>query len=371
MGVTGFAILLAAGYLLLMAFYWAGWRSQSIFELQQDFQPTASLSVLIAARNEASRILACLEAVSKCTYPVHLLEIIVIDDGSTDDTANIVRQWGTAHGQSGIKVLELRPGVGKKAALTAGMQEAKGAYIVCTDADCEPPRNWLLLMAQSLAQPQVKIVTGPVVFHREQSLLEWFQSLDLMGLMGITASGIHWRWQHMANGANLAYAKSVFHAVHGYEGNTHIASGDDLFLVQKVAQKWPGSVFFLKSPAAAVRTSAMPDWKAFVHQRIRWGSKNAALPEWPVRLSLAWVFGCCWALPVYAVTAIVGGTTWGPFMILLGAKTVADAFFLYQMSVFFNKKEAFRWFLPAQIVHILYIVLVGSLSIFYKKYKWR
>ena len=370
MGLTGFAVLLAAGYLLLMAFYWAGWRSQSVFTLQETFQPTASISVLIAARNEASGITACLEAVSQCTYPRDLLEIIVIDDGSTDGTAEIVRKWSSAH-NTRIHILPLHPGLGKKNALSTGIQQATGEYIVCTDADCAPPRDWLLLIEQALAQPQVKMVTGPVVFHREQSLLEWFQSLDLLGMMGITASGIHWRWQNMANGANLAYPKSVFNAVNGYEGNAHIASGDDLFLVQKVAQKWPGSVFFLKTPAAAVRTLAMPDWKSFVHQRIRWGSKNAALPEWPVRLSLAWVFACCWALPVLGGAAILGWTSWLPFGVLLVVKAGADALFLHQMSTFFNKKEAFQWFLPAQILHILYIALIGTLSIFYKKYQWR
>ena len=82
----------------------------------------------------------------------------------------------------------------------------------------------------------------------------------------------------------------------GYTGNAHLASGHDMFLVQKVAKRWPGSVSFLKSHEATVLTEAAPDWKAFWQQRLRWGTKNTAIQNWPLRLSLLTVFLFCWSI---------------------------------------------------------------------------
>jgi cellulose synthase/poly-beta-1,6-N-acetylglucosamine synthase-like glycosyltransferase len=110
----------------------------------------------------------------------------------------------------------------------------------------------------------------------------------------------------MANGANLAYRKQAFETVSGFAGNAHLASGDDMFLVQKVeARRWPGSVVISQKPCeATVQTKAAPDLRAFWHQRLRWGTKNAAIPSWPLRLSLLTVFLFCWSIWVNLALAI-------------------------------------------------------------------
>ena len=304
-------------------------------------------------------------------YPKHLLEVLVLNNGSTDQTAQIVQNWISQYPDGKVSLIELGD-IGKKNAITTGVHCAKGSHIVCTDADCEPPQQWLRLLESAFIQYQPKLIAAPVVIHGEHHLLEWFQSLDLLGLMGITGSGIFSKWQHMANGANMAYPKSTFYDVNGYEGNVHIPSGDDLFLVQKVAKQWPGSVFFLKNADAAVKTKAMPNWRAFTRQRVRWGSKNVALPEWPVRLSLLWVLLVCVSTVVFAIGICFDRGFVVPFALLFMAKWIADVFFLGGMSRFFNKREAMRWFVPAQILHTLYIALIGFVSLAWrnKEGKW-
>ncbi len=354
---------LGLGYGLLLLVYTLGWWRLPYFCPNIGAQPSLKFTVLLPFHNEEAHIIACLTALAGQDYPQHLHEILLLDDGSTDRSPEQVAAWLVMHPNPNIRLVRL-PKMGKKAALAHGIAQATGTHIACTDADCVPPMAWLRYLAAAFEErPETRLVAGPVVFHREQGFVEWFQSLDLLGLMCVTGSGIHWGWQRMANGANMAYEKAAFEAVGGYTGNEHIASGDDLFLVQKIARRWPAGIFFLKNRAAAMPTLAMPNWARLVRQRIRWGSKNAALPEWPVRLSLLLVFVVCWAIIFLGVGALFFLHWVAPFCWLLGAKLVFDGCFLGNMAVFFKKTKAMRWFLPAQIAHILYVAVIGLASI--------
>ncbi|MCB0543305.1 MAG: glycosyltransferase, partial [Saprospiraceae bacterium] len=283
------SVFLAFVYACLLLVYLKGWRATPEWTLPEGYKPRTGISVLIPARNEADRIAACLRAIAAGSYPPSLLEIIVIDDFSDDATAAVVQRF-----QSGISIRlvhlsDILPAehamlANKKAAIEAGVALAHGPLIVTTDADCIAPADWLRIIASRFEAGDLQLLTAPVALHREKNLLQRFQSLDLLGLMGITAAGMHLGFQRMANGANLAYTKEVFENVGGYAGNRSLSSGDDMFLVQKIARLHTSSVAFLKNPAAAVRTEAAADLRSFVQQRIRWGTKNAALPEWPVRL---------------------------------------------------------------------------------------
>lgn len=365
-------IIPATCYVLLMVYYFRQWNLLPEITQDIDFQAQTAFSVVIAARNEQQNILRCLSALTACRYPAHLLEIMVVNDHSTDETAAGVQSFITKN-TSGIRVRLLQPesGSGKKNAISTGIRHAVHPFIACTDADCEPPENWLLLLAQVFEKQSPKMIAGPVVFHHEKKIVEWFQSLDLLGMMGVTGAGIQSGSQHLANGANIAYPKAVFEAVGGFDGNDHIASGDDLFLAQKIARQWPGSIVFLKNPAAAMPTPAMSDWRSFIRQRIRWGTKNAALPEWSVKLSLAMVFAHCWLIIVLGITSLWSVWFLPYFSLALLAKLIPDYFFLRSMSRFFQKQEAMRWFLPGLLLHIFYIAGIGLASLVVKRYEWK
>src|SRR5690349_17947807 len=79
-------LILTAAYMLLMLIYRAGWSGQPVFRTPADYSPGTPVSVIIPARNEAAVIRACLRSVLDQDYPDHLLEVIVVDDHSEDDT---------------------------------------------------------------------------------------------------------------------------------------------------------------------------------------------------------------------------------------------------------------------------------------------
>jgi cellulose synthase/poly-beta-1,6-N-acetylglucosamine synthase-like glycosyltransferase len=176
----------------------------------------------------------------------------------------------------------------------------------------------------------------------------------------------------MGNGANLAYPKQVFMEVGGFEGSNHLASGDDMLLLHKIAARYPDGVHFLKSKAATVFTPALPDLRSFWQQRLRWATKNAAYQEWEITAVLAWVFFTCWAI----LLGILGLAWFWPILgltavLLLSLKMVADYYLLHHAALFFERKDLLRFFLPAQLMHILYIAIIGLWANVQKQYVWK
>ena len=420
-------MFLALAYAALLTVYRRAWLALAEWQLPAGFEPKTLITVLVPERNEAGSIEACLQSILDGSYPPNLLEIIVLDDFSDDFTDRIASdkfkvESGKLKVEDGkflvarvIRLADQLPATArsysnKKKAIELGIAQAKGEIIVTTDADCVAPKDWLLLIAHAFENAKIKMICAPVAFHREKNLLQRFQSLDFLGLMGITGAGAQLGWHHMANGANLAYRKEVFEAVKGYAGNEHLASGDDMFLVQKVAARWPGSVAFLKSHEATVFTEAAPNFPSFWNQRLRWGTKNAA--NWPMRLSLLLVFIFCWSIwvnltmaimyaaavigvpansfsavigvPANSFSAVVGvpannfsavvgvpANNFQVFLFQIAIKAVLDYLFLSEMCRFFKRKELLRWFLPSFLLHTAYIPLIGTASLFFKKYNWK
>ncbi len=371
-------LFLAIAYAGVMLLYGYGWRKTPKFVAPTDFQPQIFFSVIIPARDEAHNIAACLTSIAEGDYPAKQLEVLVIDDFSTDDTAAMVETIAQKSRIS-IKLLQLKDWLSpderlnayKKKAIAIAIAQARGEVVVTTDADCIAPPQWLRLLAMAFeARPQTQAVCAPVMFHRERNLLQRFQALDFLGLMGITAAGIRLGFQRMGNGANLAYRKSAFEAVGGFEGDGR-ASGDDMFLLQKIAQAHPEGIFFLKNADAATRTEAMPDVAGFIRQRLRWGSKNAALPELHIKAILGVVFLFCWSLLIQGLLLPTGWVNYRWWLLQVAIKAAADYWFLRQMAIFFQRRDLLRWFWPAFLMHTIYVSGIGLGSLFVKSYMWK
>ncbi|MEQ1747014.1 MAG: glycosyltransferase [Saprospiraceae bacterium] len=367
-----FSLATALAYAAIIACYLHGWRRLPGWEIPPGFAPKTAITVLVPARNEAANIGESLQALLACPYPAELLEILVLDDHSDDDTADIASQAAVASAGR-VRVIRLaKQGalacLGKKNALALGVSCARGELIATTDADCLVPPDWLLLLASLYEAERPGAIVGPVEAHRERTGFQRFQALDLAGMAGITGAGIALGWHRIGNGANLCYAKSAFEAVGGYAGNSDRASGDDVFLLQKIARQCP--VLFLKNPAA-VRTEVCPDLPAFVQQRLRWGTKNTALPEPGAKAVLAVVFLCCTTLVLNTVLLFFVPTLAWAWLGQLALKALTDYVLLREMCRFFGRRDLLLWFWPAFCWHTAYIAGIGTGSLFVKKYVWK
>ncbi len=366
--------LLSVAYLIIMFRYWIYWERLPQWELPLAYIAKTTVSIIIPARNEAAHIVAILQAIQQQNYPESLLEVIVIDDHSEDETASLVQAF---QGLS-VQLLSLADHVGatqnnsyKKYAIELAIQRAKGTLIVTTDADCVMGKDWLNYLVSYYQQTGAKLLAAPVNFFQEKSGMARFQSLDFIGMMGITGAGIHGGFGNLCNGANLAYEKAAFFAVDGFTGIDTLASGDDMLLMQKMKKQFPEQIAFVKHPAATVYTTAKEDWRSFIQQRIRWASKSSVYTAWEVQLILVLVF-------LYCVNIFIGLLCW-PFVAgmiwwlggQLLVKISIDYFYLRRMSNYFGRSDLMQYFLSSQFLHIAYIVGIGLLANLVKKYEWK
>lgn len=372
--ISSFAILFSIFYFALIQWLLTQWKAIDIGAIDPAASVSTPVTVVVPARNEAEHIKACLDSLLQQVYPAELLEIVVIDDHSTDATPQLVQTYPTTR----IRLLSLANHLPeptqsyKKAALTAGVAHAHGSLIVTTDADCIAPPHWIRHIVQVHEQKGWQCIAGPVLFHQEQNALEKFQSLDFLGTMVITGAGVHSGQLLLANGANFAYTKAAFEAVDGFAGVTQNASGDDLFLLHKIAQHYPNQIGFLKQREATILTQAMPNLRSFFQQRIRWGTKNTSYSDIRVTWIAGLVFFTCWSI---LGTALLGLLAFPSllitFLLALGIKAWADFVLLRTAMRFFQREDlrgAVGW---AQLGHVLYIAFVGVASLMVRRYVWK
>lgn len=368
------AILTIMYAVILMAYrYWFGKMREFQFNQIEALGPENSaiqFTVIIPARNEASNIKACVDSILNQDYPADAFEIIVIDDFSEDDTAFIVHALSQQYPQ--LRLLKLadycKEGetlAYKKKAIEIAVAEAKGDWILTTDADCIVPQRWLLLYNAYIQINQPCFVAAPVMFIKTAGVLNQFQLLDFLALQGITAAAVGAGKHSMSNGANLGFEKTAFIAVGGYQGVDHIASGDDMFLMHKMKQTLHKPVGYLFHPDAIVLTAAMDTWKGFIMQRIRWASKARYYDDRSITMVLTLVYFFNLS---FVCLAFMG--SWSTLLIALAFKTFFELFFLDPVAKFFKLQPELKHFVLYQPIHIVYNIAAGLFGQL-KTYSWK
>lgn len=175
-----FCWIAATRYLILLVSAYFGWTHAV---RPQPESPTMPLvSVLLPAFNEAERISKTLQSILASNYP-HM-EVIVIDDGSTDETLAVASSF--AGERDGVRVRVLRKSNGgKSTALNLGFRESRGALIMCVDADSRLELNAVRRLAAVFQDPQVGAAAGQVRVRNRGSLITRLQALEYALMNGI------------------------------------------------------------------------------------------------------------------------------------------------------------------------------------------
>ena len=359
-------------YGCIIFFYLIQWKKSKEIFLDVDYECKTPFSIIIPARNEAQNITALLVSITQNNYPSHLFEIIVIDDHSTDHTYALVESFSKTS-IFNISIFKLDADCinsYKKKAIETGIAHAKNEWIICTDADCVVPPNWLAIYNQEIQKNKPQFIAAPVVLAAENTVLNVFQNLDFITLQGITAASVFSKTHNMCNGANVAYTQMAFNAVDGFKGIDHIASGDDLLLMHKIDKAFPNQIFYLKSKEAIVETEPPYNWKAFLNQRIRWASKSTQYEDKRMTGVLLIVYLLNLGIFISGILWIFKGGYFFHFFIFIFLKTLIEFPFVYSVASFFRRAGFMIWFLFFQPIHITYTIIAGFLGVF-GTYQWK
>lgn len=356
------ADIIAACYLLNIGLFTFG-----IVMLRSAKQPCRAVektvSILVAARNEEKHIEALINSLCSQNYPASRMEIIIIDDHSTDSTFEKAQEAILNHNNYSIKLVRAN-GKGKKAAVSQALHLAANEIILVTDADSQQPCSWTGTMVAGFDDRQTKMVLGPVVLSPASNLFEKLQVLEHLSLIGSTAGAVAVHLPVMCNGANMAYLRADALAAEEERHDKDIASGDDVFLMDSFVKRFGAkSIRFAYSEKAIVKTQPAHNLRDFVAQRTRWVSKAksykslriiiCALVVGLFSLTILGAFAAAFFEPVF----------WAFFILLLLLKTFIDIPILHFTSEFLGQHKLMWWVLPLEIIYPFYVVFTSVVGL--------
>jgi len=351
-------------YFLLILVLLYGWEKAMMANNEQaEKKIDKKITVVIPFRNEEVNLENIIDDLVDQSYPASSYEVIFVNDHSTDRSHEIVASKIATH--SNFRLLRLPAEVeGKKRAITFGISESNCELIATTDADCRLESGWIASINDQFQRDRIKMVFGGVKISENDSFFSKLQALEFSSLIGSGASTLTLGYPSMCNGANLAFQRSAFIEVGGYEGNFNIPSGDDEFLMRKINVRFPRSIGFMNSPESVVSTKPQKSFKTFLYQRLRWAGKwkhNSSLYTkllaiyiFIFQLSIIYVIGLTLSNKLDLKTAFV----------LLGGKIVIEFIFLSKVSFFLRAPWRTFYFLQLQFIYPFYVVVIAIASNF-------
>lgn len=356
-------LVLFASYYLFILLLIAGWtKALGTRTADNDRCPkTAKLSVVVPFRNEADNLKSLITSLSAQIYGEY--EVILVNDHSDDYSVGILADL--IRGRHNFTVIN-NQGVGKKCALTTGIDAAGGEVIVTTDADCQHSPAWLRTMAEAFADDHVKMVFGAVKIPAASAPLQGLEFLSVVAA-GIASFGLG--KPLYCNGASMAFRKSIFHEVGGYRDNSHIPSGDDEFLLKKVAAAYTKGVRFVNSSESIVVTTPQPSITTFIQQRLRWAGKWRSTSG-ATSKSLAVLMFVFQLLYLGVLGMLFSGQNLRTAGFLVLGKFLLDFVFLFNAGNFLNEKIRLIPFFLIQLLYPIYILGIG-LAANFASYSWK
>jgi cellulose synthase/poly-beta-1,6-N-acetylglucosamine synthase-like glycosyltransferase len=302
------------------------------------FEPT--VSVIIPARDEDKVIGRLLQRMTELTYPHDKLQVVVVDDASSDNTGKIAGEYSSQF--PFIEVLRRdknNGGTGKAAAMNVGYKHSKGEIILCFDADYCPQKDIVEKLVMAFNDPKVGAVQGRVVVLNEpQNLVTRLVALERIGGYRVDQEarddlGLIAQFGGTVGG----FRRSVLESLGGWDESMLAEDTDLTFRVYRAGY----SVRY--NGDAECYEEAVSNWKAYRKQRYRWArghmqccfrhslgvlkSKNLRMKEKIDGLLLLNVY----FMPIAVLFSFLIGV---PLIILESSKLVSALWFLMPFSVY-------------------------------------
>lgn len=309
-----------------------------------------NVSIIVAARNEEDNILRCLKSLDKVDYPEERLQIILVDDRSTDKTGNIIENY-IFNKPKFTKIVtkkEIGRLKGKTNALANALEIATGEIILTTDADCAMTPTWVKATV-SYYQDDVAMVNG----FTTQSAVSGFtgmQAIDFIYLLIVAAGTINLGTPISCIGNNMSYRKKAYFEVGGYE-NLPFSITEDFNLLNAINKLKKYKIIYPLDKDALVTSTACKDVRALYHQKKRWSVGGLKAP-W--QGYVIFVFGYITNL-LTLLTPLFISKAW---LYFISFKLAADFFLLLPAYKKLGLVKDLKYFIFFEIYYMIYVTLL-------------
>lgn len=371
--ISIFVLFCAVSYLMICVFFIRGWYKMPVFKNSEGTTGYPYISVIVAARNEEKHIDECLQSLIMQDYSKDLMEIIIVDDHSTDATVKRCRILKNLYKDINIRLLFNKDinREGKKEAIRYGVEQASGNIILTTDADCKMLPLWAVSMTSCMQKNNYKLVCGPVTYYKEKGLFSKFESLDFLSMIVSGAGAISLHAPFMANAANMAFEKETYLNLYKAHDNSRRASGDDVFLLHKIKQADSRSVGFIKSKDALIYTYGTNKIGKFFSQRLRWAAKSKSYKDFHAQAFTLIVFLFNFSIVLSACYLFFNPGFVYFFTALYITKMGIDFPLLYGITRFTGQTHLLKHYVWVQLLYPFYITTAGIWALFIRKINWK
>ncbi len=337
-------------------------------KLATNFLPKTFVSILVPVRNEENTILECLTSLSMQDYPSDKFEIILINDHSTDKTKIIAEQFAKDFSQ--LKVIDCPlDSIGKKSALTLGVNAAIGELIATTDGDCIIPAKWLKKIVEVYEDEHAIFIAGPVAYKKGNGIMRSLFQIEQIVLQIISAGAMKMGLPLMCSGANLAYKKDFFFESGGYE-NDGFASGDDMHLMLKAQKNYPSKLKFIYDQEAIVLTSPARSFSEAIQQRSRWISKFSTYKTiWITGTGIV-VFLSNFSIVFLGLISLWKHEFSEPFIWAFGLKMLIDLLLLSLAVPFFQEPRLLLFSILEELFYPFLAIIAATARLF-GSFSWK
>lgn len=362
----GIAVL----YTTLIGLFILGYFRLNLFN-SENLDNLIRFSVVIPFRNEERNLPALLDSLSELEYSPTHFELLFVDDASDDNSVKLLNEFSTSNSHLDISIIRntIKTKSPKKKAITTAIQASKYEWILSTDADCRINPNWFNSYNAFIQSENAEFVAGPVAYLGITNWLDHFQNFDMMSLQLGTMGGFGLGKPFMCNGANLAYKKSLFLELNGFENNDHIGSGDDIFLMHKALAK-STIVRYLKSSDAIIWTKPQASFSELFQQRKRWAAKTRSYSNLFSKFVAIIVLFMNLGILAIFTTFSLSKISLNLLLIYVVLKFIVDLIAIRLASKFFNRPMCTRYFILSFIFYPFFVFMVSFGSLV-KGYHWK
>ncbi len=338
-------------------------QCQRILNSPSEHMP--AVTVVVPARNEEHSIGTCLDSLLKSDYPTDKLNILVVNDESTDRTGDIVAEYERQYPN---RVRSISPEMsesaalrGKTRALHAGLMCVNTEFALMTDADCTVTKEWVTGMVRLLSEPGVAMACGFTVV-RESTFPALMQLMEWLFNHSLASGGVALGHPLGCFGNNIGINMHVYRELGGYP-NIPFSVTEDLALLQSVAKRGY-QIRYAPSYRLKVETGALHTLRAFMHQLHRWTTGGQGL-GWR-----AWIFVLS-SVSFFVAVGVSALVQWWPGVVLAcGIRLLGDATILFMSMRWLNLLK-YTILTPVGVLFFICLEFVVPFLLFKRRVEWK